>query len=132
MPSTSYAPSEAAIEAAIKHRIGSAGFFQRVAEQLARGIYIDLAAGLVPFGRRPDDKTVPGWPDAYLTKAGGTLIAIEATTAGDAKTGHWPADLAKLEARLAPGRRGGLVWVAWCDASMPTDAAEMRDQARRL
>ncbi|MCK6451116.1 MAG: hypothetical protein L6R19_09725 [Alphaproteobacteria bacterium] len=130
MPSsTSYAPSEAAIAAAIERHISSSGFFQRVAEQLARGIYRDLADSLVPFGRRSDDKPVPGWPDAYLTKPDGALIAIEATTAGDARTNHWQADLAKLATRLAPERRGGLVWVAWCPASTPTDAAEMRDQA---
>ena len=128
---TPYAPSEAAIEAAIKRQIGNAGFFQRVAEQLARGLYVDLAAGLVPVGRRPDDKTVSGWPDAYLTKAGGTLIAIEATTESKAKTRHWRADLAKLEAKFAPGLRGGLIWVAWSDAARPTDAAGMRDQACR-
>ena len=101
-----------------------------MAEQLARGIYLELADGLVPFGRRPDDKPVPGWPDAYLIKANGAIIAIEATTAGDARTDHWPADLAKLAARLAPQDRGGLIWVAWCPASTLTDVVEMRNQAR--
>ena len=71
-----YAPSEAAIEDAIESRIGNPGFFQRVAEQVACGLYPDLANSLVPFGRRPDEKTVRGWPDAYLKKADGTLIAI--------------------------------------------------------
>ena len=132
MPSTSYAPSEAAIEAAIQRRIGSPGFFQRVAEQVARGVYVELAASLVPLGRRPDDKTVSGWPDAYLSKAAGTIIAIEATTAGDARVHHWPADLTKMKTRLAPERRGGLIWVAWCDPLLPTDAVEMRDQACQL
>jgi len=132
MSSPYYAPSEAAIEDAIQRRIGSAGFFQRVAEQLARGIYVDLSVGLVPFGRRADDKTVAGWPDAYLLKQDGAVIAIEATTSNAARTGHWQEDLAKLESNLAPGRRGGLVWVAWCDPSLPTDAADMRDQAGRL
>ena len=101
-----------------------------MAEQLARGIYLELADGLVPFGRRPDDKPVPGWPDAYLIKANRAIIAIEATTAGDARTDHWPADLAKLAARLAPQDRGGLIWVAWCPASTLTDVVEMRNQAR--
>ena len=132
MPSTSYAPSEAAIEAAIAARIGNPGFFQRVAEQLARGFYVELAHGLVPFGRRPDDKTVRGWPDAFLTEADGTIIAVEATTAADAKTKHWTADLAKLEAQLPSRRRRGLIWVAWCDTTGPTEAAEMREQACRL
>jgi hypothetical protein len=129
---TSYAPSEAAIEAAIEHRIGSAGFFQRVAEQLARGIYVDLGTGLVPFGRRPDDKAVRGWPDAYLTNTDGALIAIEASTAANARTKHWDADLLKLRERLKPERRGGLIWVAWCDPSKATDVAEMREQAGQL
>ena len=58
MPSLTYAPSEAAIEDAIKRRIGSPGFFQRVAEQVARALYSDLK--LVPHGRRSDEKTVRG------------------------------------------------------------------------
>lgn len=128
----SYAPSESAIEVAVERRIGSAGFFQRVAEQLARGVYPDLADSLVPFGRRSDDKTIRGWPDAYLTKSNGSLIAIEATTAGDAATDHWQADLSKLATRLPPERRGGLIWVAWCDPAKPTDAIEMREQASQL
>jgi hypothetical protein len=132
MSPISYAPSEAAIEAAIERRIGSAGFFQRVAEQLARGIYPVLSTNLVPFGRRTDDKTSAGWPDAYLTNSSGALIAIEATTAENARTGHWPKDLSKLEIRLAPERRGGLIWVAWSDTPSPTAAVEMHDVACRL
>lgn len=132
MSSASYAPSEAAIEAAIERRIGSAGFFQRVAEQLARGIYPAISTNLVPFGRRSDDKTKPGWPDAYLTNPSSTLVVIEATTAENAWIGHWPKDLAKLESRLAPERRGGLIWVAWADTPSPTAAVEMHDVACRL
>jgi len=128
--STSYAPSEATIEAAIQRQIGNPGFFQRVAEQLARGLYPNLPQ--TPFGRRPDDKTVAGWPDAYLTKADGRLIAVEATTADSASSVHWSEDLSKISDRLASERRGGLVWVAWVNPASPTTAVEMREQASRL
>src|SRR5438046_7655096 len=50
--------SEYAIEQAIQARIASPGFFQRVAEEVACGLYPDLANRLVPFGRNTDDKTI--------------------------------------------------------------------------
>ena len=130
MSSVRYAPSEAAIEDAIESRIGSPGFFQRVAEQVARGLYPHSAAGLVPFGRRSDDKTVRGWPDAYFAKSDGALVAIEATTAESAITRHWPKDLAKLQENLESRFRGGLIWVAWCDPKTPSQLSEMREEAR--
>ena len=129
---SSFAPTQAAVEAAIKGGIGNSGYFQRVAEQVACGLYSRLASSLVPFGRNPNDKTVKGWPDAYLTKEDGKLIAIEATTANDARTNHWKADLVNIETRLPVDRRGGLVWVAWCDPSSPTDEGEMREQVCQL
>lgn len=130
--SASFAPTEATIEAAIDRRIGSAGTFQRVAEQIACGIYPDLAHTLVPSGRRPDDKTVQGWPDALLTMEDGRLIAIEATTAADARWNHWKKDLSSLEARLEAGTLGGLIWIAWCKSSTPTDEADMQEEVCRL
>src|SRR5438552_11741827 len=109
---SSFAPTQAAVESAINRGIGNPGLFQRFAEQIACGLYPHLTSSLVPFGRNPNDKTVQGWPDAYLTKKDGTLIAIEATTANDARTNHWKKDLVKLESRLPVDRLGGLVWVA--------------------
>jgi hypothetical protein len=129
---SSFAPTQAVVESAIYRGIGNPGFFQRVAEQIACGLYPHLASSLVPFGRNPNDKTVQGWPDAYLTKKDGTLIAIEATTANDARTNHWKGDLVKLETRLPVDRLGGLVWVAWCDPAAPTDEGNMREQVCRL
>ena len=127
-----FAPTQAAVESAINRNIGNPGFFQRVAEQVACGLYPRLASSLVPYGRNPNDKTIRGWPDAYLTKEDGTLIAIEATTAVDARTNHWKTDLTNLETRLPVDRRGGLVWIAWCDPSAPTDEGDMREQVYRL
>jgi hypothetical protein len=129
---TSYSPSEATIEAAIESRVSSAGFFQRVAEQLARSIYAYDFASLVPCGRRPDDKTISGWPDAYLSKADGTFVAIEATTVSQARRNHWRRDLERLQNELPNGHVRGIVWVAWCNPTGPTDAAEMRDEAVNL
>ena len=129
---SSFAPTQAAIEAAIKLRIGNPGFFQRVAEQIACGLFPRLAASLVPSGRNPDDKTVQGWPDAHLTKKDGALIAIEATTAIDARTRHWKKDLVDLETRIPVDRRGGLVWVAWVNPLTPTDEGDMREQVCQL
>ena len=127
-----YAPSEAAIEKAIEARIGSAGFFQRVAEQVTKGIYPHLANDIVPSGRRADDKTIRGWPDAYVLTGEGSIVAIEATTSRDAARRHWSADLEKLQANIPLARRAGLVWVAWCDPQSPTSAADMQGQAAAL
>jgi len=127
---TPYAPSSLAIETAIAGQIGSAGFFQRVAEEIARGLYPNLP--LSPFGRRSDDKPVAGWPDAYLACEGRALIAIEATTAADARTLHWPKDLVNLQAKLEPGDRGGLIWIAWCNPRSATDGERMRQQVVEL
>ncbi len=132
MPVISFAPSEAAIQAAIEARIGSPGFLQRVAEQIARGLYVEFAPGLVPYGRLSNDKSIRGWPDAFMTKADGSLIAIEATTAGNAAKKHWPDDLAKFADNLPPTCRGGLVWLAWCKPPRPADVLRMREAARLL
>ena len=124
--------SEYAIEQAIQARIASPGFFQRVAEEVACGLYPDLANRLVPFGRNTDDKTIRGWPDAQLAVDDSAAVVIEATTDKRAVSAHWPEDLRKLKERLDPGQRGGLVWVCWGDEPDTRDFLAMRAEVTAL
>lgn len=106
-------PRPAQIAAAIDAGIGSSSMLERVAMQLARGLYPELVHTLAPQGSNLAGKPVPGWPDAYMTCADGAVIAIEATSESRAHTAHWPCDLADAKSTLLPAERGGLIWVAW-------------------
>src|SRR5712671_3882346 len=128
----SFGVSEYAIEQAVQSRLASPGFFQRVVEQVASGLYPELANRLVPFGRNPDDKSVRGWPDAHLALDDGALIAIEATTARSAVAVHWTEDLRKLRERLDRRLRGGFIWACWSDEPDPRDFLAMRTQVAAL
>src|SRR5207248_11091201 len=121
-----------AIEQASQARIASPGLFQRVAEEVACGLYPDLANRLVPFGRNTDDKTIRGWPDAQLAVDDSAAVVIEATTDKRAVSAHWPEDLRKLKERLDPGQRGGLVWACWGDEPDTRDFLAMRAEVTAL
>ena len=125
----SVGPSPRAIDEAIAARVSSAGWFQRVAEQIARGFYPDRP--VTPFGRNPADKTVAGWPDAYILWDEGGVIAIEATTEAKARQRHWAEDLQKLRRSLPRDQRQGLIWVAWEHEPPPDDVARWQRVGRQ-
>jgi hypothetical protein len=72
-------PSEAAIEEAITRIKAASGTFQRLVEGFAALVYPALFEHVSPVGRRSDDVTVRGWPDAVAFLPEGIAVC-EATT----------------------------------------------------
>jgi energy-coupling factor transporter ATP-binding protein EcfA2 len=87
--------SESEIRAAIERIRSSPGTFQRLAEDFMCIKFGGPYVSLCPQGRKPNDQTIKGYPDAYAKLPDGRLLVVE-ITAGDWRT-HLEADLVKLK-----------------------------------
>ena len=116
-------PSEAAVERALAKLKTSPGVFQRVAEEYAARTHPALFEHLSPRGRRPDDLTVRGWPDAAADLPAG-LAVCEATSA-TRWSGHLDKDIDKAR---ACGRLAAFLFVAWAKAPDPATLRSYRER----
>ncbi|HWN44324.1 MAG TPA: hypothetical protein VNW71_19020, partial [Thermoanaerobaculia bacterium] len=104
-------PSLKAIEQAIDSLKASPGTFQRLVEGYARIAHPGLFHRLIPSGRRADDVTRKGWPDAIAELPEGTTALLEATHSEDWER-HLVDDTRKAE-ELGRGAIGAFLFAAW-------------------
>ncbi|MGP6425541.1 hypothetical protein [Pseudomonas pharyngis] len=93
--------SEYEIRAAIERTRPSPGTFQRLAEMFMCIKFAGQYTSLIPQGRKDNDQTIKGYPDAYARLPDGRLLVVEATV-GDWRT-HLAEDLEKLKSLPSPG-----------------------------
>ncbi|WKV98957.1 hypothetical protein PYV50_13530 [Pseudomonas sp. H22_DOA] len=87
--------SESEIRAAIERIRCSPGTFQRLAEDFMCIKFGGPYVSLCPQGRKENDQTIKGYPDAYAKLPDGRLLVVE-ITAGDWRS-HLEEDLVKLK-----------------------------------
>lgn len=128
-------PSESAIKSAIDELKKAPGAFQHLAESYARIRYPERFKNLEPTGRRSDDQTVKGWPDASADALNGREDVVEATTAKEWWR-HLRDDIGQAEAR---GQRSlaGFLFIAWAKKPKKNSTNERtlqhsREALRRL
>lgn len=109
-------PSENIIEEAIGNLKKSPGKFQRLCEMYAQLRYPERFKRIVPNGRRTDDVTIKGWPDAYAPVDGG-IEALEVTHSPK-WTGHLRDDREKVE-KFDGKDIVGLLFISWFNNPKP-------------
>ena len=118
-------PSEATLDRAVESLKRQPGAFQRLVEGYVRLADPDRYRKLVPHGRRSDDVTLRGWPDAYVVRPDGTTDAVEMTHS-DRWQKHLENDLAKIR---SANNLASFLFVAW--ANTPR-CEKIRDFHERL
>lgn len=114
-------PSSTSIEKAIDALKASPGVFQRLIEDYAEISHPQIFSRLAPTGRRSDDVTLKGWPDACCLLPDGRRAILEATHSEDWSR-HLKEDVGRVEA-FASGTVGAFLFAAWAKAP---DLEELR------
>jgi len=110
-------PSPRAIEQAIEALKASPGTFQRLVEEYARIAHPLWFGRLNPGGRRSDDVTRKGWPDATAELPDGTVALLEATHS-ESWERHLAEDVQNAE-ELGHGAIGAFLFAAWAKTPDP-------------
>ncbi|HSS78514.1 MAG TPA: hypothetical protein VLV54_17445 [Thermoanaerobaculia bacterium] len=120
-------PSPRAIERAVEALKATPGTFQRLIEGYAQIAHPELFRRLTPGGRRSDDVTRKGLPDATAELEDGTTALLEATHS-ESWERHLKEDVQNAEA-LASSSIGSFLFAAWAGLPVPEELDPYR---RRL
>ncbi|HEV7787291.1 MAG TPA: hypothetical protein VGQ28_18255, partial [Thermoanaerobaculia bacterium] len=123
-------PSPRAIEQAVEALKAAPGTFQRLIEGYAQIAHSGLFRRLTPRGRRSDDVTRKGWPDATSELEDGTTALLEATHS-ESWERHLKEDVQNAEA-LDPGSVGAFLFAAWARLPDPEDLNPYRQRLLAL
>lgn len=107
--------SESEIRNAIEGIRSTPGTFQRLAEDFMCIKYAGEYVGLRPQGRKANDQTIKGYPDAYARLPSGHFLIVEVTV-GDWRS-HLNDDLVKLS-RLGHGAVAEIAFFTMQDADL--------------
>jgi hypothetical protein len=123
-------PSPRAIERAIQTLKASPGTFQRLVEEYARIAHPHWFSRIAPKGRRPDDVTRKGWPDATAELPDGKTALLEVTHS-ESWQRHLAEDVQNAES-MGPGAVGAFLFAAWATSPDPNQLAEYRQRLLNL